>query len=228
MKTRKLIAWVIPILVFILLMPLQEKFSVKNEAQASEHKPKVLLFIRSGSCSQGISHDIELMLKEEVGVMTSMLEEAGFEVIVATASGEPIKTQTREFMPDLELADVKVNDYVGIIMPCMAKGGVWTGWHASPEEILLVKEAVAQGKPVAAQRGAIVILAEAGVLVGKKYTYDRDLQFFDSFAGAIYSGEGVIQDGNIMTSTNCPYMAKYGYDDGTSELTKIFIETIKD
>ena len=223
MKTRKPILWVILIFVFILLMPLQEKFSVKNEAQASEHKPKVLLFIRKGIC-----HDIELMLTQEVGVMTSMLEEAGFEVIVATASGEPIKAQTTELIPDLELADVKVNDYVGIIMPCMAKGDMFAGWHASPEEILLVKEAVAQGKPVAAQRGAIVILAEAGALVGKKYTYDKDLQFLDSFVGAIYSGKGVIQDGNIMTSTDCPYMARYGYDDGTSELTEIFIETIKD
>jgi len=225
MKTRKLTTWVILIFVFILLMPLHEEFSVKNEAQASEHKPKVLLFIRKGIC-----HDIELMLTQEVGVMTSMLEEAGFEVIVATALGEPIKTHTTELIPDLELADIKVNDYVGIIMPCMAKGDVWSGWHASPEEILFVKEAVAQGKPVAAQKGAIVILAEAGVLVGKKYTYYTEPSFLiESFAGAIYSGEGVIQDGNIITSSNCPYAAKYhGHDDGTSELTKIFIETIKD
>lgn len=220
MKTRKLVTWVIPIFVFILLMPFHEEFSVKNEARASEQKPKVLLFIRKGT-----SHRIELMLKEEVGVMTSMLEEAGFEVIVATASGEPIKAQTREFIPDLELADVKVNDYVGIIMPCMAKGAV-PSWHASSEEILLVKEAVAQGKPIAAQQGAIIILAEAGVLVGKKYTYYFDPEWGNnSFVGAIYSGVGVIQDGNIITSSNCPYLA---FGDGTSELTKLFIETIKD
>ena len=220
MKTRKSILWVIPIFVLILLMPLQEKFSVKNEAQASEQKPKVLLFIRKGT-----SDDVEFMLKEEVGVMTSMLEEGGFEVLVATASGEPIKAQTTELIPDLKLADVKVNDYVGIIMPCMAKGSVESYWHASPEEILLVKEAVAQGKPIAAQQGSIIILAEADVLMGKKYTY-----YFDPhYLGAIYSGEGVIQDGNIITSSNCPYLARsHGGDDGTSELTKIFIETIKD
>ncbi len=215
MKARKLVTWTIPVLVFILLMPLC--------AQASEQESKVLLFIRKGFC-----YDTELMLNKEVYVMTGMLEEAGFEIIVATASGEIIEARTTKLIPDLELANVKVNDYVGIIMPCMAKGDVFSGWHASPEEILLVKEAVAQGKPVAAQRGAIVILAEAGALVGKKYVYDRDLQFFDSFVGAIYSGDGVVRDGNIATSTNCPYMARYGYDDGTSELTKIFIETIKD
>jgi len=223
MKTRKLITWVIPILVFILLMPFHEKLSVKDEARASKQKPKVLLFIRKGT-----SANVEFMLTEEVGVMTSMLEEGGFEVLVATASGEPIKAQTREFIPDLKLADVKVNDYVGIIMPCMAKGAV-PSWHASPQEISLVKEAVAQGKPIAAQQGSIIILAEAGVLVDKKYTYYRDPRWIKSFEGAIYSGEGVIQDGNIITSSHCPYMARYsGGDDGTSELTKIFIETIKD
>ncbi len=220
MNTRKLITWVIPILVFILLMPFHEKFSMENEARASKQKPKVLLFIRKGT-----SENVEFMLKEEVGVMTSMLEEAGFEVIVATASGEPIKAQTTELIPDLKLADVKVNDYVGIIMPCMAKGAV-PSWHASPQEISLVKEAVAQGKPIAAQQGAIIILAEAGVLVSKKYTYYFDPEWGNnSFVGAIYSGVGVIQDGNIITSSNCPYLA---FGDGTSELTKLFIETIKD
>ena len=220
MKTRKLVTWVIPILVFILLMPFHEKFSMENEARASKQKPKVLLFIRKGT-----PHRIELMLKEEVGVMTSMLEEADFEVIVATASGEPIKAQTTKLIPDLKLADVKVNDYLGIIMPCMAKGAV-PSWHASPEEISLVKEAVAQGKPIAAQQGAIIILAEAGVLVSKKYTYYFDPERGNnSFVGAIYSGVGVIQDGNIITSSNCPYLA---FGDGTSELTKLFIETIKD
>jgi len=160
--------------------------------------------------------------------MTSMLEEAGFEVLVATASGEPIKARTTELIPDLKLADVKVNDYVGIIMPCMAKGAVPL-WNASPEEISLVKEAVAQGKPIAAQTGSIIILAEAGVLVGKKYTFYLDPHWEESFEGAIYSGEGVIQDGNIITSSHCPYMARYyGGDAGTSELTKIFIETIED
>ena len=162
------------------------------------------------------------MVQQEVGVMISMLEEAGFKVIVATDSGEPISWVKSELLkPDLKLADVQVNDYVGIIMPCMAKG---TWGHADPEEIVLVKEAVPQGIPIAAQRGAIIILAEAGVLEGKKYAFTDH-----RFKGAIYSGQGVIRDGNIITSSHCPYAARYyGADDGTPELTKLFIETIKD
>ena len=186
---------------------------------ANGNKERVLLFIRHGG-----SADIEYMVQQEVGVMMRMLEEAGFKVIVATDSGEPIKdliTKSKLLKPDLKLADVRINDYVGIIMPCMAKG---TWGHADPEEIVLVKEAVPQGIPIAAQRGAIIILAEAGVLEGKKYAFTDH-----RFKGAIYSGQGVIRDGNIITSSHCPNAARYyGADDGTPELTKLFIEAIKD
>ena len=180
---------------------------------ANGNKERLLLFIRHGG-----SADIEFMVQQEVGVMISMLEEAGFKVIVATDSGEPIKDfsgKSKLLKPDLKLADVRINDYVGIIMPCMAKGRYS---QPTPEEISLVKEAVTQGKPIAAQRWAIRILEETGVLEGKKCA----LLPFGEF-------EGVIQDSNIITSSYCPYAARsYGTDDGTPELTKLFIETIKD
>ena len=51
---------------------------------ANSYKEKVLLFIRHGT-----SGDVEYMLQKEVDVITSMIEEAGFKVIVATDSGEP-------------------------------------------------------------------------------------------------------------------------------------------
>jgi protease I len=187
---------------------------------ANGNKEKVLLFIRHGD-----SEAIESMLQQEVDVMISMLKEAGFKVIVATGSGEPIKDgsgQTTLLKPDLKLADVRVNDYVGIIMPCMAKGKR----PDDPEEISLVKEAVAQGKPVAAQHSAIFILAHAGVLEGKKYTFPNNI--FRG-RGAIYSGKGVVRDGYIITSAICPNAARYyGEADGTSELTKLFIEAISE
>ncbi len=204
----------------ILLTNFYENLSIRNEAIASEQKAQVLLVIR-----QGLSADTEFMLKAEVDVMTSMLEEAGFTVTVTSISGMPIKGQTLKLKPHLKLADVKINNYVGIIMPCMAKYEAW-----SEEEVSLVKQAVAQGKPIAAQRNSIIILAEAGARVGKKCTFAYGLRTQARFGGAIYSGKGVIKDGNIITSSHCPYYARYygGGDDGTSELTKLFIETIKD
>lgn len=219
---RSVIIFLLSFFVFILIAPFNEILSKGNEANASEQKAQVLLVIR-----HGVSWDTDLVLKEEVGVMTSMLEEAGFKVIVASASGELIEGQTLKLKPDLKFADVKSNDYVGVIMPCLYKP---SSGRASAEEISLVKQAVAQGKPIAAQRNAVIILAEAGVLVGKKCTFKKGLEEFrDSFAGAIYSGQGVIQDGNIITSSTCPSAASFNWGkDGTSELTKLFIVTIKD
>lgn len=38
----------------------------------------------------------------------------------------------------------------------------------------------------------------------------------------------VIQDGSLITSSKCPYYAKYyGGDHGTSELTELFIAAIQ-
>ena len=208
-------------LTIALLSPIHENLSIISEAIASEQKLQVLLLIR-----HGVSRDTDLMLKEEVGVMTNMLEEAGFTVIVASDSGELIEGQTLNLKPHLKYADVKVNNYVGIIIPCMAKG---SSLPASAEEVSIVKQAVAQRKPIAAQRNAVIILAESGALTGKKYTTKSSLQYRDSFADAIYSDKEVSQDGKIMTSKYCPYAARYyKVDDGTSELTKLFILAIKE
>ena len=225
MQVKKIVGLIVSFFfVIILLMPLHNNLSIKNEAQAA--KLKILLLIRKGTpiC------DVDFMLKQEVGVMISMLKEAGFKVIVASYSGEPIEGKTQKLKPDLKIAAVNVNDYVGIIIPCFSRGSLSYGWHASPEAISLVKEAVAQGKPAAAQKGSIIILAEAGVLVGKRYANLSDAQYRnDSFKGAIYGGKGVIKDGNIITSSHCPIIVGYyGGEDGTPQLTKIFIETIKE
>jgi putative intracellular protease/amidase len=200
MQPKKFVALILlSSFAFILLMPFYEKSSIKNEANASEPKAQVLLLIR-----HGFSSDTDFMLKEEVGVMTSMLVEAGFKVIVASYTTLTIFGKTLNLQPNLKLADVKVNDYVGIIMPCMARGSYTHGWHPYTEEISLIKEAVAQGKPIAAQRSSVIILAEAGALVGKKCTFKSEFQSHPNFVGAIYSGIGVVQDGNIITSSHCP------------------------
>ena len=184
----------------------------------AESRPKVLLIPR-----EGYSGDIELMLKKEVGVMTSMLKKTGFEVVVATVSGQPIVAPTTTLEPDLKLADVKVADYVGFIMPCMAVG-LFPGPPVAPEAVAIVKQAIAAGKPMAAQLGSVIILAEAGVLKGKQYAFYTDPLSRDArFEGAIYSDDTIVKDGNIITSCCCPYMAMYGSSDKTANLTQTLI-----
>jgi putative intracellular protease/amidase len=230
---RKTFIFLMIILVGILL--LLQHFPLPKEA-LGQTGPKVLMIVR-----EGFSQDIDLMLSKEVGVMTSMLKDAGFEVVVATRSGQPIIGSTSTLKPDKRLDQVDLNDYIGVVLPCMAVGGI-PGPPIAPETIAIVQHAVALGKPVTAQMGSVVILAHAGVLKGKKYTFPADPTMASpgnpvtdtKFVDAVYSGKGVIQDGVIITSGVCPYVEKAtkmqgmeGFVDGTSELTKMLITSLK-
>jgi hypothetical protein len=78
---------------------------------------------------------------------------------------------------------------------------------------------------------SVADFAQAGVLIDKKYafTIDPDPDTYPYFRGGIYSGEGVVRDGNIITSGTCPWKTReYGKPDGTPELTRMFIEAIKE
>ena len=105
---------------------------------------KVLMIPR-----EGYSQNIDLMIMMEVGVMTYHLKRAGFEVDIATTSGFPILGHTQKIEKVLRLIDINLDNYAGIIMPCMAVGA-WPGPPVSQETIVLVKKALADGKPVAA------------------------------------------------------------------------------
>lgn len=160
------------------------------------------------------------MLTKEVGVMVSMIEKAGYKVVVASASGQPLVGRTTTLKPDLKLADVKVEDYAGLILPCLAPSTP----QVPPDGPEIVKKAVALGKPVAAQINGVGTLMKAGVLSGKQFAIISGYGFEKSVPDGIYKGEGVVQDGNIVTSGMCPFMARAGgTPDGTTELTQKFI-----
>jgi putative intracellular protease/amidase len=184
--------------------------------------PKVLLYI------EGESSHLNYMLIHEVGKMREALQQAGFKVIIATISGQVLKTDSITVKPNLKLSELNVDNYAGFIMPCMAVGDS----IVTSEEINFVKKVVMEGKPIAAQLGAVLILAKAGVLNGKKFAFadnkDVNISMYPEFKGGIFSGKGVVQDGNIITSGTCPMTAKmYGYQDGTGELTRTLINVMK-
>ncbi len=201
---------------FVLLLLVSVLFS------CFERTPKALLYIRGDGLK---SFDLNYMLKKELGVMKDILEQNGFDVVVASVSGEPISTDSTTIVPDLKLEDVVIADYAGFIIPCMADSG-----EVAPESITLVKESVSAGKPVAAQFGGVFILAKAGLLEGKKYAFssEPDLNEQPEFKDAVYSGQGIIQDGNIITSGICSSAARERQlQDGTSELTQTLIKAMK-
>lgn len=183
---------------------------------------------------EGYSPDIDFMIKMEMGVMTLLLKKAGIGVDIATTAGRPILGPTQKIEKVLRLGDIKLNDYVGVIMPSMAVG-VFPGPPVSPEAVTIVRNALTEGKPVAASVSSVIILAEAGVLKGKKYAFPRDPVKTDAnfkltdlrFEGAIYSGPGVVQDGKIITSATCPFCEMaFGLQNKTFELTQAFIAAL--
>lgn len=209
-------------LLLYLLISMGVFFSVNSELQSQESK-KVLLFIRDGS------GDLDYTLKAEVGVMKQMLEESGLTVVVATVSGQPLITESVHITPDLKLIDVKIADYSGYILPCMHAGA--SSENVNPQAVKMVKEVILADKPIAVQHAAIIILAKAGVLQGINYTFHAEVDIIEypEFKGGVYSGTGVVKDGNIITSGVCPYLEKlYGFEDGTELLTESLIIAISE
>jgi putative intracellular protease/amidase len=208
-------------------------FSVEPAKAFGESTSKVLMIPREGH-----SQDLDLMIKEEVGVMIELLKNAGFDVDIATISGQPILGSSQKIENVIKLREVNVTNYAGVIMPCMAVG-LFPGPLVDPEAVAMVRKVLSDGKPVAAALGSINVLAEAGVLKGKKYSYFRDPLKTDArwgltdprFSGAIYIGPGTTQDGNIITCGVCPYTEKsYGWgldafdmENGPVKLTKALI-----
>jgi putative intracellular protease/amidase len=165
---------------------------------------------------------MELMLTEEVGVMVGLLEEAGAKVVVASLSGKPIRGDPTTLAPDLKLSDVSLDDYAGVVIPCMAAGFGGDPGTLPPEALKIVKEAVAQGKPVAAQQSAVLILAKAGVLDGRRFAIAAENRNY--IAVGTFAGAGVVRAGRIVTAGTCPLQAQtFGLPDTTTELTRRFI-----
>ncbi len=190
----------------------------------AQNAPKVLLFMRNAQTSG----DLEYMLKKEAGVMKDTLEKSGYRVIVATLDGVSFTAGSTTVKADIKLADAKVAEYAGFILPCLAVPSYPAPPEVSPDAIALVKKAVSAGKPVAAQTGSLWTLAEAGLLKGRKYAYAMEEQS-SYFAGATFAGTGVVRDGFIVTSGICPYMALKTKDkDGTEQLALALAEAMKE
>ena len=220
-KEKKMKRFMI-ILATILTMVMPSTFTNATDA------PKILLILRGDPRPEYI----DTVLTKESGVMKIMLEKAGFKVVAATTNGLPIKGSTVTLTPDLKLSDVKVDDYAGIIIPCFGAGGALPSTQVSPIAVSITKQAITQGKPVAVSDASVIILAEAGVLVGRRYGCSVDPLGIgrrpdDRFTGAIYGGTGVVQDGNIITCGVCPLVTESeGLPDCTTELTQAFIAAL--
>lgn len=180
---------------------------------ANENK-KVLMIPREGS------ENLAIALSQESGVMLKLLTDDGFEVIVATDSGKELKTGNYQLIPDYKLSEVNAEDYSGIIMPCMNAGT--DPKKVSEEAVRIVKEAVENDIPIAAQLGSVLVLEAAEV-------WSPDLaQIPANESYRSWGGDGIYMYNKILTSGTCPFLAKHSKAvDRTEALTIKFIELLK-
>lgn len=136
---------------------------------------------------------------EELEAVTiiDLLRRAGVDVTTAGLKPGIVKASRGvQLVPDVTL-DVALQDrYDMVVLP----GGLPGATHLKddPRIIGLVRQMAAAGHYTAAICAAPMVLAEAGVLAGKRATSYPG--FLDGLPGVTVSADAVVQDGGVFTS----------------------------
>lgn len=143
---------------------------------------------------------------EELFYTKEELERAGAEVTIASSTtGEARGRLGARVKPDLKLDRVKVDEYDAVIFV----GGTGSEVYFNDRRALsIASEAFRKGKVTCAICIAPVILANAGVLKGKRATvWNGDYIEKIESKGATYTGKPVEVDGKVITA-NGPQAAR--------------------
>jgi protease I len=127
------------------------------------------------------------------------MQEAGYQVEVVGPQRGKTYTGGRglPFTADLSPEDVRVDDYVAVIVP----GGKAPDYmRAIPAMVNIVREAIDKDKVVAAICHGPQMLIEADALRGRRATCAPQIKTDVKNAGANYSDEAAVVDGNVVTS----------------------------
>src|SRR5688572_24240278 len=141
------------------------------------------------------------------------LEEAGAEPALVSLEGGTITAYDHIDKGDQKKVDAVVSTadpdaYAALVLP----GGVVNGdfLRADADAVAFVTSFFEAGKPVAAICHAAWILAEAGVVKGRRMTSWPSLQTDLRNAGADWVDEEVVVDGNLVTSRNPDDLDAFG------------------
>jgi len=138
----------------------------------------------------------------------AVLEGAGYEIVTASKGVREAKGSLGATADvDLDVAQAQAADYSAVVFV----GGSGTTIYFSEKEALrLAEEANDQGKVVGAICIAPSILANAGILKGKKATvYSSEAENLKS-KGAFYINQPVVFDGKIVTANGPGAAEEFG------------------
>ncbi len=162
-----------------------------SKAFTMEDKKKIAILTEEGF------EQIELTSPKET------LEAAGFDTVIIAPGKEKLKAWNHtdwgiEVDVDIQLADANPDDYEALILP----GGVLNPdkLRENQEAVAFVKAFLESGKTVAAICHGPQTLIETGLLEGRKMTSYSSVKTDLMNAGALWTDEEVVHDGNLITS----------------------------
>lgn len=135
-----------------------------------------------------------------------LLRRAGAHVVLASLTGEKLVTGRCQVtvQADAALADVADQPFDLLVLP----GGPGVkAVRAEGRAAALARQFVQAGRPVAAICAAPTVLADAGLLAGRRYT--AHFSVHDELPGAL-AGERVVEDGPVITSRGAGTALEFG------------------
>ena len=145
---------------------------------------------------------------EELFDTRAVLEASGHDVAVAsTRLGECPGSRGGHVSVDALLSDQRSRDFDAVVF--VGGGGCKLLWR-DDDALRLARDAAADAKVLGAICLAPVILANAGVLGGRRATVAGTEAGALEACGAIYTGPGVTVDGRIVTANGPKSSALFG------------------
>jgi protein deglycase len=143
----------------------------------------------------------------EAIAVIDVLRRAGIDTVIAGLhSGSVASARNVKVVPDAVIDEVRPDDFDMIVLPGGQPGS--DNLNADPRVKALIKGFSQKGKLTGAICAAPYVLANAGVLAGKRATSYPTYK--DRLGGAVYEEKSVVCDDNVMTSRGAGTALAFG------------------
>jgi protease I len=169
----------------------------KKEEKGGKLKGKKIVMI----IAKQMFEEVEFKYPKEI------FDNEGADVTIASSTLSMATGGNLRVKPDILIDDIKVKDFDAIVF--IGGFGV-TEYFENPQAHRIARQALEADKILAAICMAPRILANAGVLKGKKATCFPSVREDIKAKGGIVTGEMVERDGNIITGNGPGAATKFG------------------